>query len=177
MLQLTQKQKFIFSEISILAWAASVQRAKLYNADLKPKNRRSVEFRAEVLRFIESELLPCYKSECDEILHVENIKRLADFGTDIGKGLLCEDGYKFGVAQKLLNLLLKYLWCLGHIPEPPHCPVDRLILEKTNLRGKINWTSITRASEYQRAICAIKSVAQSCGLSIAEWECQFYARR
>ncbi|POD92004.1 hypothetical protein BVY06_20475 [Pectobacterium odoriferum] len=64
--QFTQKQKFIFSEISILAWAASVQRVRLYNAELKPKNRKSVEFRAEVLRFIESELLPCYKSECDE---------------------------------------------------------------------------------------------------------------
>ncbi|MDE8740904.1 hypothetical protein PZA20_03625 [Pectobacterium polaris] len=134
MLQLTQKQKFIVSEISVLACAASVQRAKLYNSDLKPKNRRSVEFRAEILSFIKSELLPCYKSKCSETRHIENIKMLVDFGTDIGKGLLCKDGYKFGVAQKLLNLLLKYLWCLGHIPEPPHCPVDRLILEKVSFR-------------------------------------------
>ncbi|MBN3196976.1 hypothetical protein [Pectobacterium versatile] len=88
-----------------------------------------------------------------------------------------QDGYKFGVAQKLLNLLLKYLWCLGNIPEPPYCPVDRIILEKTSFRGKVNWTIITRTSEYQRAICAIKPIAQSCDLSIAECECQFYARR
>ena len=177
MLQLTQKQKFIFREISILAWAASVQRAKLYNKDMSQKDRKSAQFQAEVLRFIESKILPRYTSECNESQHVNNIQELVDFGTNIGQDRLCADGYKFGVAQKLLNLLLKYLWCLGHIPEPPHCPVDRLILDKTNLRGNINWTSITKACEYQRAICAIKSVAEKSDLSIAEWECKFYARR
>lgn len=43
MLQLAQKQKFIVSQICILVWAASAQRAKLYNVDLKPQYQRSVE--------------------------------------------------------------------------------------------------------------------------------------
>lgn len=173
----TQKQKFILGELTILAWAASVQRAKLYDTRLKPEDRRSLDFRAKVLKFVQSQLLPQYAKQCTEEQHITNIQALADFGTRAGQGLLCADGYKFGVAQKLLNLLLKYLWCLDQIPEPPHCPVDRLVLDKTSLRGKLNWTSITQAAEYRRAICAIDAVAKKSGLSIAEWEVQFYARR
>lgn len=174
MLKLSKQQEFIFSEITILSQAASVQRANLYNSTVKAEDRNSSEFRIAILDFIKKELLPHYQTSCSEEQHIENIQSLVNFGSENGKEILGKLGYKFGVAQKLLNLFLKYLWCLGHIAESPHCPVDRLILEKTALRGKLNWTEITSASEYQKAI---RTVAEKSDLTLAEWELQSYARR
>lgn len=82
--------------------------------------------------------------------------------------------YNIGIAQKLLNLQLKYLWCAGFIGVPPHCPVDRIIISKTYLRDRFNWTQIDGISEYQKAIEAIRSVAQH--KSIAVWELENYDR-
>lgn len=177
MLKLTPKQRFLFNEICILAWNASVQRAHLYSADINMEDRRTPEFRASILEFIENELLPQYLNGCDEGTHTANIEELVRYGTSTGVKILGPGGYKFGVAQKVLNLLLKYLWCMGHITEPPHCPVDRIILEKTVLKGKMNWTAMSSTHEYREAIAAIRAVASSQGLSIAAWELQCYARR
>lgn len=177
MLALDSHQRFIYRDVTILAWGASVQRAKLYNPALPRKDRDSDKFRTDVLTFIETSLLPKYETKCSEDNHVQNIQCLVDFGTTAGGNLLGSDGYKFGIAQKLLNLLLKYLWCLGHIAEPPHCPVDRIVLAKTTLRDKLNWTEIKTAAKYNEAISAIREVAKTANLSLPEWELQFYSRR
>ena len=177
MLALDIHQKFIYREVTILAWGASVQRAKLYNAAVALKDRNGDAFRTAVLTFIETSLLSKYKTKCSETDHVQNIQSLVTFGTTAGGNLLGPDGYKFGIAQKLLNLLLKYLWCLGHIAEPPHCPVDRIVLSKTTLRDKLNWTEIKTAAKYNEAISAIRVVARTVNLSLPEWELQFYSRR
>jgi hypothetical protein len=42
-------------------------------------------------------------------------------------GNICKGKINFGIAQKMLNLYLKYMWSLGNIQEPPHFPVDRII--------------------------------------------------
>ncbi|MBL8351391.1 MAG: hypothetical protein JNL87_13910 [Burkholderiaceae bacterium] len=177
MLVLDSRQKFIYREVTLLAWAASVQRAKLYNAAVPLEDRDRETFRTAVLTFIETGLLSKYKTQCSEADHVKNIQSLVTFGTATGGTLLGPDGYKFGVAQKLLNLLLKYLWSLGHIAEPPHCPVDRIVLSKTTLRDKLNWTDIKTAEKYNEAINAIRAVARTANLSLPEWELQFYSRR
>ncbi len=74
------------------------------------------------------------------------------------------------MAQKLLNLYLKYLWCMGHVAEPPHCPVDRIILAETTLRDRLNWTKITTREQYMSAINALRQVATAQGQSLAVWE-------
>jgi hypothetical protein len=177
MLALDQKQSFVYREIMIMAWAASVQRTNLYNPAIKYQDRDSYAFRTEVLKYIEDNLLPDYLEACSEAAHIVNIEKLVVFSTEAGGELLSKDGYKLGVAQKLLNLLLKYLWCLGHIAEPPHCPVDRIVIGKTPLREKLNWTEIKSAVKYIEAIQAIKTVAQAQQLSLSKWELQFYSRR
>ena len=177
MLALDTHQKFIYREVTILAWGASVQRAKLYNPAIPPEDRDTDMFRLAVLTFIESSLLSKYKTKCSEPDHIKNIQSLVTFGTTAGGTLLGPDGYRFGVAQKLLNLMLKYLWCLGHIVEPPHCPVDRIVLSKTTLRDKLNWTEIKTTAKYSEAINAIRTVAKAANLSLPEWELQFYSRR
>lgn len=176
-MQLTDQEKFVYTEVSILAWAASVQRASLYNADVAYADRDVQSFRSSVMNYIDSTLLPQYEKSCSDEAHIKNIADLSKFGTSKGAGLLGPAGYKFGVAQKLLNLLLKYLWCLGHIPEPPHCPVDRIILGRTHLKGKLNWTQLVSEAAYKDAIDAIRTAAQREKLSIAKWELQEFARR
>ena len=63
-------------------------------------------------------------------------------GGEFGEGILRQPGYKIGVAQRLLNLQLKYLWCIGIAGEPPNCPVDRVMINKTYLKNQVAWTKI-----------------------------------
>lgn len=176
-LELSSKQSFILKEVCILAWGGSVQRANLYNKHLPLEDRGTTSFRLTILEFVELRLLPNYINKCSEQEHIANIKALVEHGTQTGQAILGHAGYKVGVAQKLLNLLLKYLWCLGYVSEPPHCPVDRIVLEKTRLKGKMNWTEINSMEQYNDAIIAIREVASAKGLSLAEWELDCFSRR
>jgi hypothetical protein len=45
------------------------------------------------------------------------------------QGVPSKNLFRVGTAQKALNLYLKYLWCLGEIKTPPHCPFDRGIIQ------------------------------------------------
>ena len=130
--QWMKHEKFLISEFWILSWGASVQRAMLYKETATKDGRAT--FRKSIIQFVEEELLPNYKSRISEEDHLSNIESLSDYGTKLGQKILCNDGYKIGVAQKLLNLQLKYLWCFGIVTEPPHCPIDRVIINKTTLR-------------------------------------------
>jgi hypothetical protein len=173
---LSLEQKFLFDEFCVLAWGASVQHACIY-LDKSITNKRKYEFRRKILSFIEREILPNYSLICSDENHVDNIMKLVTYGCEIGRGILRKDGYKIGVAQKLLNLLLKYMWCLGLIVEPPHCPIDRIVLSETTLRGKLNWTAMTRKDEYLKAIEAVRCEASKNRLTLANWELQCYSRR
>ena len=102
--------------------------------------------------------------------------RLSAYGAEQGKAILGPQGYKIGVAQKLLNLQLKYLWCLGLAAEPPHCPIDRVVIGKSSLRNQVAWTQITDIDEYRRVILALKALADQVGQSLASWELHTYDR-
>ncbi len=56
------------------------------------------------------------------------------------KDILFGNGFRVGIAQKALNLYLKYLWCLGKITEPPHCPFDSIIISE--IKCNIKWTEM-----------------------------------
>lgn len=176
-LNMTKEQEFIVNEIWILAWNASVQRAKLYKKGLSSEGGKTSDFRSSVISYIEGELFQSYKSGCSEEQHYTNIESLIAKANTLGSGVLGPDRYKYGVAQKLLNLALKYLWCLGHIKEPPHCPVDRIVINKTKLKNKVNWTEIKERKQYEDAIKEIKALASAKSLTPAQWELLSYARR
>ena len=172
---MNEKQKFIISELWILAWAASVQRAKLYQEGVDSLSKEAIKFREDIMEFAEKNLISQYADGCTEEQHYENIEKLIAFATKTNPGILGKDGYKYGVAQKLLNLALKYHWCLDLIKDPPHCPVDRIVINKTKFKNKINWTQITQRQQYQQVIEAIKVAAKTD--SIAKWELESYRRR
>ena len=173
------KLQFITNELWILAWAASVQRAKLYKGkeDMDSTSREVSKFREDVIGFITANSIPQYADGCTEEQHYKNIDDLIAYANRVDPGILSRSGYKYGIAQKLLNLALKYYWCLGLVKEPPHCPVDRIVISKTSHNGKINWTQITDRSQYQKIIEDIKVLANRKQLSIPIWELTFYSRR
>lgn len=176
-LAISKEQKFIVNEIWILAWNASVQRAKLYKKGLNSEDRKASDFRATIIAHIESELFQSYKDGCSEDQHYQNIESLIKKANALGAGILGTDGYKYGIAQKLLNLAVKYMWCLGHIKEPPHCPVDRIVINKTKFKNKVNWTEIKERKPYEDVINEIKAFAGAKSLTPAQWELLNYARR
>lgn len=176
-LNLSREQEFVVKEIWILAWNASVQRANLYNKKSKVDNKTKSKFRASIISYVEDEIFQSYKDGCSENQHYKNIESLIAKANSLNLGILGPEGYKFGVAQKLLNLSLKYMWCLGHIAEPPHCPVDRIIINKTNLKGKVNWTDIKDRNAYEAVIDEIKKLSSAKSITPSRWELLIYTRR
>jgi hypothetical protein len=177
---MSTQQDFLVGELWMLAWAASVQRAKLYKAGYHngPKviSPNGEQLSDHLFQYLVSEVVPKYKQAVEEEEHYRHIDSLIVHANSIGSQVLGEHGYKYGVAQKLLNLFL-YLWCLGEIAEPPHCPVDRIIISKTRYKDDRNWTDIIRRLEYEEVIEEIRRLARREATSIARWELVAYGRR
>ena len=174
-------QKFLCSEFWILSWKASMPRPhKLYKSTAKYSEKN--KFKKDLIRHCKENILSQYTN--GKIVkgeqHCNNIKKLKEYANNKSpyKHIIRKSYYNIGVAQKLLNLQLKYLWCMGKIKTPPHCPVDRIILERTKLKGKCNWTEIDSIPRYEKAIKAITEQATKDGCkSIADWELCKYRRR
>lgn len=174
---MNDKTLYILGELWISAWNASVQHSALYKADALKNQRDDIDvFKRKVIYYIKDKLIPQYKEKSSEQRHLQNISNLIAYANNVDTGVLGENGYKYGIAQKLLNLALKYYWCLGEIEEPPHCPVDKIIIDQTIYRGR-NWTQILLEKEYLEIIAAIKTLSKQDNCSISEWELNKYARR
>lgn len=88
--------------------------------------------------------------------------------------ILKKNKLSFGIAQKAVNLFLKYLWCLNISKQlPPHCPIDGQILKeiKWNSRKEMgmakNWSDFERR-DYEWAINIIKGEANK--IPVTHWE-------
>ena len=165
------KKSFIKSEIYILAWNASAQRNAVYNKNCKTEER--VRFRKDLILYLDKSIFPKYGKTMSEEDHYNNILDLKKYAEKIGKSTLLNQSYKIGTAQKLLNLSLKYFWCIGLVIEPPHCPVDRIILGDAGI--KLSWTKISTIKEYRSVINDIRKKIDR--QDLAQWELEIYRRR
>jgi hypothetical protein len=168
------QKDFIYNEIWTLTLSAAFQRANIYiNTTVIDKDKN--KFKEELKVFIEKELLPTYKNEnrlTDE-QHINNIELISIFSRK-HNSILTKGSLNFGVSQKLLNLILKYLWCLFDYPEPPHFPVDRRIQEITSYSPIIAWTRIDKSDDYMKIIGHLRDQTKS---SIAHYEIEHFERR
>ena len=171
--QMQSQKDFLKAEFWMSSWSASVQRSRLYSDRAGSDPARKI-FQARVQSFVDEKLLPKYANGCKEADHYLNIRALEKLGSQYGIDILY-NGYPFGVAQKLLNVYLKYQWCSGWISEPPHCPIDRTILAKLKLENRFIWTTM-KESDYRAAIDELKGVALQGGLSPARWELNEFRR-
>ncbi len=113
-----------------------------------------------------------YTQGVDEQHHVQRIAELADRMSADYSGVLREGRFRIGAAQKALNLFLKYLWCTGSIPTPPHCPFDALVIQMLPGPDRLNWTTLDDLGGYRNLVAAARRLAGT--TSLAEWEPREY---
>ncbi len=110
-----------------------------------------------------------YTSHVDDEKQIKNINAFANMISEKHGAILKNGRFRIGVAQKALNLYLKYQWCKGEIAIPPHCPFDRGILFELSLNGV--WTKMDSMDDYKTWVAAARNKAKAEGYgSIAEWE-------
>lgn len=163
------QEQFLRDELFSLTLMATVQRAHVYlpNADAKAKSNFQKALRSSLER-----LEAAYSDMVSEEDHIRNIAALAE---ELSRGhadVLAGKRFRFGTAQKALNLHLKYLWCVGKMPVPPHCPFDfRVIAKLPECRGT-SWTALDDPAQYRALVTAAKAKAGSTPIAI--WELRTY---
>ncbi len=168
------KKEFITNELFTLTIGGAFQRAKIYKETASEKER--VKLKSALKVYLDTVLLPKYQNPVSvEHIHITNIKALCDCSKDF-EDILNNGQINFGVGQRLLNLYLKYQWCLGRIPEPPHFPVDRIIQEKLKL-DIVPWTRFVDEKPYLNIINAARKIAKERNMSLAELELDLFNRR
>lgn len=173
---LDRKKQFIVEQALISSVAASVklrQRRFYRSASELKLNQNAYSKRKDLFRNAFADLLI---EAANKVNGVASKNREKELLTQIGwikeklerikDNLLVEEQPAFGVAQKALNLFLKYLWCFDLIEQPPHCPIDGQIL------GKIAWADkpwpLFNREDYEEAIKQVRNKAGD--KSIGEWE-------
>jgi hypothetical protein len=145
---ISEKVLFLKGEIWSLTVSGAFQRANVYIS--KPNEIEKSNFKKDLLRLIDK-ISEEYDNHVSYAKHIENIKSI-NSALQSYKAILSGGQLKFGVSQKLLNLYLKYLWCLDIIKvPPPHFPVDRQIQEKMKIKVS-NWTGHEFGEEQYRFI-------------------------
>lgn len=128
------KLDFLQNEIWILTFAGGFQRTKIYTGTINEEQRS--DYRKLLRNYIEGIVEESYQkdvSEEEHLVHIQSIVNYSDSLEEFQKNAKMN----FGVAQKLLNLYLKYLWCMEVLKfAPPHFPVDRIIQERLNEKAK-----------------------------------------
>jgi hypothetical protein len=169
------KKRFLCYELGLLSLKAALSTrekgAPVYAKDVKVHQRKKEK---KVFRGVLEKLEEMYLTgDVTEDMHISFISQTAD---DVSKQLgykLHNQRLRIGVAQKLINLHLKYLWAIGFIKEPPHCPIDGIIRDVAHI--DYNWTTNDSIEEYKKAIADLKVIANEKSLSV--WELDVFRRR
>ncbi|SFG84557.1 hypothetical protein SAMN04487988_10917 [Algoriphagus hitonicola] len=149
--------------------AATSRAGNIYKVGTTGEDKKS--FKKALHEFVTEMIQNHYEATTlDEPTHLKNIKELKEYTTRFGFV-----NFRFGHAQKVLNLYLKYLWCLGLVQEPPHFPVDRLIQQKMKIKNPTNWTKNMEEDDYIKVIEEARILATRENFkSIAALELSFY---
>ena len=159
-----KKNKFMMEQFFLASWKAALSHNHFWEEGINYNQKRN--FRIEVYRTVK-EIIESYKilKEVSSELHQKNIDKL--------KKLHPENGSELGIgkAQKILNIMCKYCWCCGWIPEPPHPVIDRQIIarcSKDELK-KISWPQMSD-KEYNDIIADLEKVCACENKTPAKWE-------
>ena len=167
----SEANKFLNNEFLTLSVSGALQHSGTYQKSVSEADKKRLRsFLRERLVRIADE----YTSSVAEDRHLSNINGLADAVSSRFPGLLENGRFRIGVAQKALNLYLKYLWCLGKIPEPPHCPFDSSVLSSIPTYDGPTWTSMKKIDDYRKLVQAAKREAVKKQLSLSKWELKIW---
>lgn len=166
------KKEFLLNEIWTLTFSAAFQRANIYK-DCTEEQKRA--FKSNIREYIEKEILLGYFFKVNDEQHLYNINAVVRQSMK-NASILQNGRITFGVSQKILNLHLKYRWCMGDIPTPPHFPVDRMIQGIIKYPNIVSWTRMDDSKEYMDIINYARKINQN-NSSIAEFELEHFERR
>src|SRR6266508_3098683 len=136
-----EQSTFLRDELFSMTLMATVQRGRVYRSGTTENARKA--FQQELRRQLETITAP-YRTKQSEEAHVNNIVALAASLSASHGDILYEGRFRIASAQKALNLFLKYLWCLGDVAEPPHCPFDFQIIKMLPADKRCNWTRLDK---------------------------------
>ena len=165
----TKQHVFLEQQFLSMTLMATAQRGHLYRKEANDSER--VKFRSD-LGFELKHFTEQYQKGISEPTHITNIDKLADDISAKHAEVLNRGRFRIGSAQKALNLYLKYMWCMGTIPMPPHCPFDYLILSRIPGCHNVKWTQLDSLTEYEEIVRHAKNTAGDAPL--AEWELSLY---
>ncbi len=172
-----RQERFLADELFSRVLQATFQRSLTYEE--KASDERKAAFK-EALRERLEALAEIYKAKKPQQIpsddHIRNIENLANSLSESFADCLVGGRFRIGSAQKALNLHLKYLWCLGEVAEPPHCPFDSIIIKKLGRENELNWTALDDIGIYRKLVNLAEDFAKRRGLTIAEWELDEYNR-
>jgi len=160
---------FVEQQLLSMTLMATAQRGWLYRKDSNKEARE--DFRHDLTLALKR-LTEQYYSDISESAHIANITELADIMSVKHAKVLSGGRFRVGSAQKALNLHLKYMWCMGTISTPPHCPFDSVILSRLPGCRNVKWTQLDSLPEYEEIVQHAKRAAG--GISLAEWELSLY---
>lgn len=165
--------RFIDDQIYSLTLMATSQRSHIYSEGSSEDTKK--QFRKDLRQQLEY-LAKKYSNPIATEQHLQNIANLSKDLSARHEKCLNRGRFRIGLAQKALNLYLKYLWCLDRISEPPHCPIDRIVLENAKWRSEpTNWTDIDSIADYSKIVQHIFEVASKREQSLATWELEIWA--
>jgi hypothetical protein len=164
-------KEFATSQIFGMTLGATAQRTGMYVKGQTEADRRP--FQCALRSYLEAKAID-YKICISEEVHVSNISDLAKNLSESFPTVLVDSRMRIGLAQKALNLYLKYLWCFGQIAEPPHCPIDARILRRLPGFNRVRWTRLDQIDEYMSIVNSVRTEASAIDISIAVWELQTY---
>ena len=166
--------EFLKNQVHYLTLQASLStknpRYPIYARDVSDKER--LQFRTRLVKDLETLAINFGVGSLSHEEHTRNIGNLARSNTRRFSRLLHNGTFRIGVAQKALNLFLKFLWCLGEIHEPPHCPFDSIVIGRLKDCEGIKWTEFNDIETYEHLVRQARAEAK--GLSLAEWELRLY---
>lgn len=164
------KNNFIKHELFILTLMGAFQHNKIYAENVSEVDK--MKFR-KYLELSLNKITDIYKQKVSENDHLRCLDELKFSIEKTHKNILFNGQISFGTVQKILNLYLKYLWSISLIAEPPHCPIDSIILSRLH-DYSTKWTKIEKET-YINIIEKIKKIINN--KSIAEWELIEFNRR
>lgn len=118
------------------------------------------------------------KLSCATIEPLNMIKQICDLNTKY-KGLFKDKKHiTVGIAQKWVNMALKYLWILGiydeKYSENLEIPIDGIILKEMELDyrslAKIAWSKWDDINEYKEVQKLFKKICQDNNITRIAWE-------
>lgn len=162
---MNDKNKFIRNEFLTLSLLGALARSNTYLKNTPENVRQNLR---ETMRTKLDKLARQYEVQISGEVHLTNIEEFANEMSTEFSQYLNNGRFRIGIAQKAINLFLKYLWCADIIPQPPHCPFDGIIISRLPGCEDVKWSKIDKIEEYKRLVVATKQKAKD--KSLAVWE-------